>query len=99
MTTATPNVNIKPKKKSIWTPSQIILVAVIFVFVLTCVLPFLNVIAISFSSKSAILRGDVTFWPVEFETQAYEILFADKSMINCLFYTVKLTVIYTALPW
>ena len=98
MTAVTHNANITPKKKkSIWTPGQIVLVAIILIFVLTCVLPFLNVIAISFSSKSAILRGDVTFWPVEFETQAYEILFADKSMINCLFYTVKLTVIYTAL--
>ena len=85
------------KKKSIWTFGQIALVAIIFIFVLTCVMPFLNVIAISLSSKSAILRGDVSFWPVEFETTAYEILFADKSMINCLFYTVELTVIYTAL--
>ncbi len=85
------------KKKRTWTPGQIILVAIIFLFVLTCVLPFLNVIAISFSSKSAILRGDVSFWPVEFETKAYEILFADKTMIDCMFYTIKLTVIYTAL--
>ena len=97
MTAVTHNAKIKPKKKSIWTPGQIVLVAIIFVFVLTCVMPFLNVIAISLSSKSAILRGDVSFWPVEFETQAYEILFADKSMIDCLFYTVKLTVIYTAI--
>lgn len=98
MTAVTHNANITPKKKkSIWTPGQIVLVAIILIFVLTCVLPILNVIAISFSSKSAILRGDVSFWPVEFETKAYEILFADKTMIDCLFYTVKLTVIYTAL--
>ena len=89
---------VQPKKKKRKIPvGQIILVAVIFVFVLTCVLPFLNVIAISFSSKSAILRGDVAFFPVEFETKAYEILFSDQTMINCLFYTVELTVIYTAI--
>ena len=97
MTTVAHQPNIKIKKKSNWTISQIVLVAVIFLFVLTCVMPFLNVIAISFSSKSASLRGDVSFWPVEFETQAYQILFADQTMIDCLFYTVKLTVIYTAL--
>ena len=91
-------VAIQPKKKKKKIPfGQIILVAVIFIFVLTCVLPFLNVIAISFSSKSAILRGDVSFIPVEFETKAYEILFSDRTMIDCLFYTVKLTVIYTAI--
>ncbi len=89
---------ITPKKRKKKIPfGQIILVFVIFIFVLTCVLPFLNVIAISFSSKSAILRGDVAFYPVEFETKAYEILFSDKTMIDCLFYTVKLTVIYTAI--
>jgi len=89
---------IQPKKRKKKIPvGQIVLVAVIFVFVLTCVLPFLNVIAISFSSKSAILRGDVAFYPVEFETKAYEILFSDQTMIDCLFYTVKLTVIYTAI--
>lgn len=94
MTTAA----IHPKKRKKKLPlGQIVLVAVIFVFVLTCVLPFLNVIAISFSSKSAILRGDVSFVPVEFETQAYEIIFSDQTMIDCLFYTVKLTVIYTAI--
>ena len=89
---------IQPKKRKKKIPfGQIILIAVIFLFVLTCVLPFLNVIAISFSSKSAILRGDVSFIPVEFETKAYEILFSDKTMIDCLVYTVKLTVIYTAI--
>ena len=89
---------VQPKRKKRKIPiGQIVLVAVIFVFVLTCVLPFLNVIAISFSSKSAILRGDVAFFPVEFETKAYEILFSDQTMINCLFYTVELTVIYTAI--
>ena len=61
---------MKKRKKKI-PVGQIVLVAVIFVFVLPCVLPFLNVIAISFSSKSAILRGDVAFYPVEFETKAY----------------------------
>jgi len=96
MTTVPANLHLN-KKKSMWTPGQIILVAIIFVFVLTCVMPFLNVIAISFSSKSAILRGDVSFWPVEFETKAYEVLFADQTMIDCLFYTIKMTVIYTVL--
>ncbi len=85
------------KEKSKWTVGQIVLIAVIFLFVLSCVLPFLNVIAISFSSKSAILRGDVSFWPVEFESKSYEVIFSDKTMIDCLFYTIKLTVIYTAM--
>lgn len=88
--TATPK-----KKKSIWNPGQIVLVGFILLVVLICVLPFINVAAISFSSKSAILRGDVTFWPVEFSTMAYEAIFSDKALVGSLWYTIKLTVIYT----
>lgn len=85
------------KKKSIWNPYQILLVFFILLVVLTCVLPMLNVVAISFSSKSAILRGDVAFWPVEFTTQAYKAILEDNSLIVALGYTIKLTVIYTAI--
>ncbi len=83
------------KKKSIWTPGQILLMIVIAVTSLTCLLPFINVAAVSFSSKSAILRGDVTFLPVEFETTAYKAIFSDPSMMRSLGFTVVITVVYT----
>lgn len=83
------------KKAKIWTPAQIILTIVIIIFSLTCLLPFVNVAAVSLSSKSAILRGDVSFWPVEFETTAYQAIFSDKSMIRSLVFTVIITVVYT----
>ena len=84
------------KKAKVWTVPQIILTIVILIFSLTCLLPFVNVAAVSFSSKSAILRGDVSFWPVEFNTTAYEAIFSDKSMVHSLIYTVIITVVYTA---
>lgn len=76
---------------------QIVLIVVMVMFVTVCTLPFINVIAVSFSSKSAILRGAVSFWPVEFSTKAYEAIFKDASMFRSLFYTIKITVIYTVL--
>lgn len=94
--TSTP-MQYRQKKRIIWTPHQVILVGIIFLVVLSCILPFLNVIAISFSSKSAILRGDVTFWPVEFTVQAYKAIFNDSSLVHSLFYTLKLTVTYTVI--
>lgn len=45
------------------TPGQWVLTLVMLFFVAICTLPFVNVIAVSLSSKSAILRGDVSFWP------------------------------------
>lgn len=85
------------KKTRVWSSGQIVLTAVVAIFVLICVLPFVNVIAVSLSSKSAILRGAVSLWPVEFTTVAYEGILRDKSLIDCLVYTVELTVIYTAI--
>lgn len=39
---------------------------------LLCVLPFVNLLAVSFSSSAAVSAGDVVFWPVGFNTKAYE---------------------------
>jgi len=85
------------KEKSIWTAPQIILAAFIIFTSLLCLLPFVNVIATSLSSKAAILKGEVGFWPVEFTTLAYEAIFNDTSMMRSLWYTVFITVAYTAI--
>ena len=45
---------------------------------LVCILPLVNVLALSFSSTSAIEQGRVTFWPVEFSTFAYEYIAQSK---------------------
>ena len=84
-------------KERVWTGPQIVLVALILLFSASCLLPFVNVIATSFSSKSAILSGKVVFWPVEFETNAYKAIFADPAMIRSMFLTVFITVTYTAI--
>lgn len=83
--------------KTKMTAGQYVLAVVMLIFVAICTLPFINVIAISLSSKSAILRGDVSLWPVEFTTKAYEAIVRDKSMWHSLFYTIKLTALYTVL--
>ena len=60
-TKAQPVEIINGKRKSIWTGYQIALVIIVLLASALCLLPFINVIAVSFSSKSAILRGDVGF--------------------------------------
>ena len=89
---------VKKKKKNLkWSVPQLVLIFVVLLVSLTCVVPFLNVIALSLSSKSAILGGAVSFWPVEFTTKAYEVLFNDPSMWRSLWLTVRVTVAYTAI--
>ena len=86
----------KPGRKRLG-KGQIVLIVLMVLFVIICTMPFINVIAKSLSSKSAILRGDVSFWPVEFTPKAYEVIVKDPSMFRSLFYTIKITVIYTVL--
>lgn len=88
-------INYESKQKT-WTGYQIALAVIIVAISLSCLLPFLNVAATSFSSKSAILSGKVTFWPVEFDTRAYQAIFADPAMIRSLVFTVVITIVYTA---
>lgn len=96
MTTIQSKMQLAEKKKKVTMP-QIILIAVIMIFVLICVLPVINLASVSLSSKSAILRGDVAFFPVEPTPNAYVAIVRDASMIRSLFYTIELTLIYTAM--
>lgn len=99
MTAISTQAHICPEKKKKLGVGQIILIIVMMLFVLICTLPFINVIAMSMSSKSAILRGAVSFWPVEFNVDAYKLIVSDNSMWHSLLYTIELTVIYTVLAW
>ena len=40
---------------------------------LTCILPFINLLAISFSDSAAVSAGAVGFVPVDFTLSAYEL--------------------------
>ncbi len=64
---------------------------VLFVF------PFVNLTAVSFSSPRAILSGEVFLWPVEFNTDAWYLVFRNRELISSFSFTVLLTLGYTAL--
>lgn len=82
---------------SIWTVGQVILVIVVLLISMICLLPFVNIIAMSLSSKSAILGSKVTLLPVEFTTDTYKYLFGNQEMMDSMVYTIKVTVLYTAI--
>lgn len=43
-----------------------------------CLFPFINIIAISFSSKSVAAAGEVFLWPKEFNTKSYQYVFRNS---------------------
>jgi putative aldouronate transport system permease protein len=75
--------------------SGAIIVAIVAVLVLICVIPILNVAAISLSSNSAILGSRVSLWPVEATTMSYRGILSDRTMVYSLFYTLVMTAVYT----
>ena len=60
---------------------------------LTCLFPFVNLLAISFSSKLAVVAGKVTFWPIDFTTKAYGFILKNVSFKRSLLVSVERTAI------
>lgn len=56
---------------------------------LLCVLPLINVLALSFSSNDAIQADKVAFWPVEFTTKAYHFVAQKKAFLLSIWVSVK----------
>ncbi|MDR2750106.1 MAG: carbohydrate ABC transporter permease [Clostridiales bacterium] len=61
-----------------------------------CVMPFLNVLAMSFSSKIAVASGRVSFWPVEFTTTAYAYITKSSAFVTALGVSVQRTLLGVA---
>lgn len=51
---------------------------------LLCILPLWNLLAISFSGKSAANSGAVTFWPIDFTPLAYVKTFNNNNFIRSM---------------
>lgn len=71
--------------------------AVIILSVISCLLPIIYVLAVSTSSKRAILAGEVGLFPVEFNLDAYAAILKTNSIVHSLVYTIILTVVFTFL--
>jgi putative aldouronate transport system permease protein len=63
---------------------------------LLCVLPFINVLAISFSDKISVTERRVGFWPVGFNTAAYSFILSQPAFLRSLLISAQRTVIGVA---
>jgi putative aldouronate transport system permease protein len=63
----------------------------------TTLFPFINIIAVSFSSSRAINAAEVFMWPIEFNIDAYRNLMRDGQLLVAMKNTVQITVVGTAL--
>ncbi|MDF2837029.1 MAG: carbohydrate transporter permease [Paenibacillus sp.] len=64
---------------------------------LTCLLPMLNLLAVSLSGNRAVMSGEVGIWPVEFTAASYEALASGSPILSAFGNSVLLTVVGIAL--
>ncbi|WP_193394450.1 carbohydrate ABC transporter permease [Paenibacillus sp. A3] len=62
-----------------------------------CLMPIIHILAISFSSGTAAAAGQVTLWPVEFTTAAYNNVFGKPEYLRAFWVSVQRVVLGTTL--
>lgn len=72
-------------------------IALLTVLAILCILPLINVLAISFSSRYAIDSNLVTLWPVEFTWEAYLKTLQNDHFARAMGITLERTLLGTAL--
>ena len=79
------------KKRRYKKPDLFLLIVsiILFFMALSCLLPIINVLAISFSDNSAVAAGKVSFWPVDFTLAAYKYVLNDVKFFKSLIVSVE----------
>lgn len=77
--------------------ADILIYVFIFLCSLTCLLPFLHVLAKSLSAEHYVIAKNVFLLPKGFNLEAYRKVFADSSITHSMFIAVEVTVLFTLL--
>ena len=72
---------------------QVALHIIFLIMVMTYIIPFLMVIAVSFTDEKALIVDGYRLWPAKFSLKAYEMIFSDPTQIINSYRT---TIIFTA---
>ncbi len=82
-------------------PGEILGEALIYLFVLllslSCLLPFLHVVAKSISSNGPVTAMQVLLLPKQINFEAYRQVFSDRAMMRALWFSVQVTVVFTVI--
>ncbi|WP_455616908.1 carbohydrate ABC transporter permease [Eisenbergiella sp.] len=61
---------------------------ILFITSLLCILPFIHLLAVSFSDSAAVSAGKVVFWPVNFTLKSYSFAFTSGKFVKALLISV-----------
>ena len=98
---------ILPARKKAWTKNRvlnliadIVCFAIVAIASLSCILPFINILAKSLSDNAYVAAHRVVLWPMSdtgINLEAYNRVLHDSSIITSLWVTVEVTVIFTVI--
>ncbi len=77
--------------------ADILIYVFIGVLSLVCLIPFIHVLAVSLSGNSAVIANEVFLIPKDINFDAYVKVFNDASMMRSLWFSVFITIAFTAL--
>lgn len=78
------------KRRSFWTNFvDLIIYAVLTLAALSCVIPILNAVAISFSDKVSASIGAVFLWPVNFNLASYRAILEEKQFFQSFWVSIQ----------
>jgi putative aldouronate transport system permease protein len=72
---------------------QIINYIILTILAVFCLLPMINVLAISFSSSLSVAAGEVRMWPIGFNTTSYKFVFENKQFWISMLVSIKRVII------
>ena len=76
---------------------EMLIYLVIVLLSLLCLLPFVHVVAKSMSSNQQVIAMNVYLLPKGLNFEAYRQVFSDGAMMRALWFTVKVTVLFTGI--
>lgn len=77
--------------------SDFLIMLFLVILCLTCILPFLHLMAKSVSTDTFVVAKQVYFWPKGFTFEAYKSVWEDGRLVRSFVYTVVMTLIFTLL--
>ncbi|MGI5894844.1 MAG: carbohydrate ABC transporter permease [Candidatus Merdivicinus sp.] len=73
---------------------QYVVTVLLILLAAACILPFVNLLAISLSASGPVMSGQVLFWPKEFTTEVYRMIIKNGTLLAAMRRTIILTVVY-----
>ena len=76
---------------------DVLLAVLLGIICITCVLPFIHLLAVSFSSSSAVAAGKVGFLPVEFTPASYQYVISGGRFLHAMGISIERVILGTLL--